>query len=110
MVYSNWCEENKTGFFQETLSGKVFEQDWSGDGVIDVWQIRANHPESDANIHVTTTLTDRWIGQPYSYIGECNEPTIEVKFDFHVKVKNGNFRYKVELAGEKYEWERIHNP
>ena len=113
IVYSNACEEPRTGFFQETLSGKVFEEDRSGDGEIDVWQIRANHPESDANVHITTTLTD---GQSdhepwnFEWYGGCGEATTEVKFDVHAWVKNGNFLFKVELAGEKYEWEYILNP
>ncbi len=113
MIYSNACEENRTGFFKETLSGLVFEEDRSGDGTIDVWQIRANHPESDANVHIKTTLTDAQSDhEPWNFdwYGGCVESSTEVNFVTHAKVKNGNFLFKVELAGEKYEWERILNP
>ena len=107
VIYSNWCEENRTGFFQETFSGKVFEQDLSGDGEIDVWQLRACHEGSKVNVHIKTTLTDSQISRPWEWPnqGECKETTTEIDFDFQLKVKNNIYRAKVELAGETYEWE-----
>lgn len=109
-VYSNWCEENRTGFFQENLSGLIDEYDFSGDGETDVWRIGVgpNHnPDSHGEVHIKTTLTDGQISQPWVWPvqGECKEATTEVNFDVIGWVKNGHISLKIVLDGKKYEGE-----
>ncbi|WP_282124554.1 hypothetical protein [Algibacter mikhailovii] len=109
--YSNWCEENRTGFFKENLHGLINDKrDINGDGQIDIWRIGVGpevNPDSHGNVHVKTTLTDGQNSQPgvYPINGDCRESTTVVDFDMQGMVKNGYISFKVKLDGETYEWD-----
>lgn len=105
--YSNWCEDNRSGFFKETLSGLVQFLDWSEDGEIDVYRISPWRPESNGLGHIKTTLTDAQNSQPWEWPvqGDCRELTTEINFDVKAHIKNGIVTFNVELGEEKYEYQ-----
>ncbi|MGB5420105.1 hypothetical protein [Algibacter sp.] len=105
--YSNWCEENRTGFFKQSISGLIDKIDLDGDGEIDIWPIDSFHPESNGFGHIKTTLTDAQNSLPNEYPvqGEnCRESTTEINFDVKGFIKNGVITLKVVLGEEKYEF------
>ncbi|WP_297690692.1 hypothetical protein [uncultured Eudoraea sp.] len=105
VIYSNFCEENKTGFFKENLKGLVDEYDGDGDGQTDTWRINPFHPESNGIGHIKTTLTDGQFNVPfYPEKGDCEESTTEINFDAVANIKNGVLSWNVVLGEERYEF------
>ncbi|GGZ85758.1 hypothetical protein [Algibacter mikhailovii] len=112
LKYSNWCEENRTGFFKENLHGLINDKrDIDGDGQIDLWRIGVGpttNPDAHGIVHVKTTLTDGQNTPPPGtrlFMGDCKDATTEVHFDMQGMVKNGYISFKVKLDGETYEWD-----
>jgi len=109
VVYSNWCEENRTGFFKENLSGLIREYSFGTTDETNVWRIGVGpiwNPDSHGNVHIRTTLTDGQNSEAWVYPtqGEdCRESTTQVDFEVMAKVKNGHISIKVVLDGETYE-------
>jgi len=106
VTYSNWCEENRTGFFKENLKGLVIESDEDEDGQTDIWRISPFHPESNGIGHIKTTLTDGQLNVPvYPGQEDCSDPTTEINFEVLGIIKNGVIRWTVVIGEEKYEYE-----
>ena len=105
--YSNWCEDNRTGFFKMNLRGLVDQYDVDGDGQTSVWQIEPFHPESNGLLHIKTTLTDAQNSEPEDYPvqDDCRASTMDINFDVMANVKNGTISLKVVLGEEKYEFQ-----
>jgi len=112
--YSNWCEDERSGFFKENLSGKVqfinVDKDgkWvygdGNDGPYDVYRISPFEEDAYYYSHITTVLTDAQFNEPYYWPNEddCNMATREVKYDAKIWFKGGVLSYMVELDGVKY--------
>lgn len=89
--YSNWCDDNKTGFFHMNGKSTWFPIDIDGDGETDIYGWDENTLGKNFNWRVKTTLTDSQISDTWVYPvqGDCITATEEVGFDFHGQIKNG---------------------
>ncbi len=105
-LYSNYCEDKREGFFQETLKGKVDFIDVDGDGTTDLNRINAFAEDSDYHAHIKTVLTDAQNNLPYFEQFpdvECNVPTTEIKFEAKIRIKRGIVSGYFLIDGVKYE-------
>ena len=105
VIYSNWCEEEKAGYFHQSSRGKLETHDYDGDGQIDVWRLDPNHEDSDFQGQGRTVLTDGQVYDNWPYwptLGNCKEATTEVELSWNIHIKNGIWRITVKLDGETY--------
>lgn len=105
-LYSNYCEDKREGFFQETLKGKVDFIDRDGDGTTGLNVINAFAEDSDYHAHIKMVLTDAQNNLPFipgTVNGDCNIPTAEIKFEVKIRIKRGVVSGYFLIDGVKYE-------
>jgi hypothetical protein len=89
--YSNWCDENKTGFYHINGKSTWYPVDLDGDGETDIYGWNETTTGKNFNWRVKTTLTDSQISDTWVYPvqGVCRTATEEVAFDFKGQSRNG---------------------
>jgi hypothetical protein len=91
IVYSNWCDENKTGLYQMRGRTTYIPVDQDNDGTIDFYWWGPNAPGTvvDKNfiMHIKSTLTDA-----HSFNGNCPATTEEVDLNYVLQLQNGRLR------------------
>lgn len=91
--YSNWCDENKLGFYHFNGKSTWYPIDINGDGETDIYGWNASTLDKNFNIVLKTTLTDSQISDTWIYPvqGECRSATENVEFNYHSQSRNGAF-------------------
>lgn len=91
--YSNWCDENKTGFYHINGKSTWFPVDLNGDGETDIYGWDTTTLDKNFNMKVKTTLTDSQISDTWVFPvqGDCRAATEEVEFSYQAKLSNGTF-------------------
>jgi len=91
--YSNWCDENKTGFYHINGKSTWFPVDIDGDGETDIYGWNLNTLDKNFNLKLKTTLTDSQISDTWVWPvqGDCRIATEEVKFSYKSSLSNGIF-------------------
>ena len=108
LVYSNWCEDDKSGYFHLRSRAKLVEWDLDGDGMTDVWRWTNFDEETKWNFNGKTTLTDGLIDLPVIGSGvppipaDCMDATTEVDLKINGRNKNGEIEFKIVLDGVTY--------
>ena len=92
VVYSNWCDENKTGLYKIRGRTTYIPVDQNNDGVVDFywWGPNAQGTELDKNflIHIKSALTNSHSWSPEG----CIEPTENVDLSYTIQAQNGRLR------------------
>ena len=91
--YSNWCDENKTGFYHINGKSTYNPIDINGDGEIDIYGWNPGTLGKNFNMKVKTTMTDSQITGSWEWPvqGNCKEATEEVEFNYVGKLSNGKY-------------------
>lgn len=91
--YSNWCDENKTGFYHINGKSTWSPVDIDGDGKTDIYAWNLSTLGKNFNMKVKTTLTDSQISDTWVWPvqGECREATEKVEFTYKGSLSNGRF-------------------
>jgi hypothetical protein len=91
--YSNWCDENKTGFFHINGKSTWYPIDLDGDGETDIYGWNLGTLGKNFNMKVKTTVTDSQITDTWIYPvqGDCRTATEELEFTYKSNVSNGAF-------------------
>lgn len=89
--YSNWCDENKTGFYHMNGKSTWYPVDIDGDGETDIYSWNPTTLGKNFNWRVKTTVTDSQLSNTWVYPvqGDCRTATEEVAFNFVGQIKNG---------------------
>jgi hypothetical protein len=97
--YSNWCDENKTGFFHMNGKSTWYPFDIDGDGETDIYGWNEATLGKNFNIRIKTTLTDSQLSYNWEYPvqGDCRIATEEVTLYFNGQLKNGIYTESATL-------------
>ena len=105
VVYSNWCEEIRSGHYHQRVRGKLIELDLDGDGLTDIWRSNSLAEDSDGTANLLTDLTDGQISDyPFQFpiLGNCQEATTEIRVQGGVQIKNGFWKKNIVIDGVRY--------
>jgi hypothetical protein len=104
VVYSNWCEEERSGHYHQRLRQQVIEIDLDGDGLTDIWSNDSNAEDSDGTVNVITDLTDGQIDVPgvFPVLGDCMDATTEIRVQGNIRIKNGVWKKNFLIDGVRY--------
>lgn len=104
VVFSNWCDEVRTGKSHQNSRVKYDVVDLDGINGPDYYFYNPYDKDSDVSAHLETTLTDAQLYEPGAFPiqDDCRTPTERVDLRYSVKIKNGVWKVDVELDGVKY--------
>ena len=100
VIYSNWCEEDRTGHWQIQFRGQLSEFDLDGDGLTDIWE-----PDfANGGGSTKTDVTDSQIANPGEFpsLGNCEVATTKIGVQGTIRVKDGVSKINVLLDGVRY--------
>lgn len=99
VMYSNYCDDSKSGVYSMRAKAEYLAIDQDGDGVTDIylWGQPWQTVDKNFRMFVKTTLTDA-----HSFSGDCPNSTKEVDFSFTLQIQSGRPKVEAILDGVKY--------